>query len=343
MSAAKDVSRRAALEDEIEQGEEELRIRSDTTALGDYNLMAEGYEEFRQVLRLRNKKDSKRPKSDIEFVLWKAIETRAGGRLDLKQSGRDQTNQAGLHSVKNCRQVFKALLGMYPPGHQIHQWLAAETKKWERLGDALFDIGCFIKSQRKRSPRVFDEKLLRLWCRWEDAFPGKQFNKFHGLFCTMREYVHVFHMTGRVSEEGGEAFNGVQKRTKSSVGCMPSNRRRINKIAERSQGNLKGDVMRRRLQIKETTTKKKRGTYKARRTDEDHRTIVSVTERGKVVDGEEYTVLQSGNLLLKKWSDMFEWFRGGKAPQDWIDRFQITAPGGFSAIDRLCEENTRVL
>ena len=232
---------------------------------------------------------------------------------------------------------------MYPPGHQIHQWLAAETKKWERLGDALFDIGCFIKSQRKRSPRVFDEKLLRLWCRWEDAFPGKQFNKFHGLFCTMREYVHVFHMTGRVSEEGGEAFNGVQKRTKSSVGCMPSNRRRINKIAERSQGNLKGDVMRRRLQIKETTTKKKRGTYKARRTDEDHRTIVSVTERGKVVDGEEYTVLQSGNLLLKKWSDMFEWFRGGKAPQDWIDRFQITAPGGFSAIDRLYEENTRVL
>ena len=62
-----------------------------------------------------------------------------------------------------------------------------------------------------------------------------------------------------------------------------------------------------------------------------------------MVDGEEYTVLQSGSLLLKKWSDIFEWFRGGRAPQDWMDRFQITAPGGFSAIDRLYEENTRVL
>ena len=86
----------------------------------------------------------------------------------------------------------------------------------------------------------------------------------------MREYVHVFHMTGRVSEEGGEAFNGVQKHTKSSLGCMPSNSRRINKIAERSQGNLKGDVMRSRLQINDTTTREKRGTYKARRTDYDH-------------------------------------------------------------------------
>ena len=93
MSAAKDVSWRAALEEDIEQGEEELRIRSETTALGDYNLMAEGYEEFQQVLSLRKKKDSKRPKSDLEFVLWKTIETRAGGRLDLKQSRRDQTNQ----------------------------------------------------------------------------------------------------------------------------------------------------------------------------------------------------------------------------------------------------------
>ena len=159
----------------------------------------------------------------------------------------------------------------------------------------------------------------------------------------MRRYVHVFHMTGRVSEEGAEAFNGVQKHTKSLLGCMPSNSRRINKIAERSQGNLKGDVMRRRIQIRDTTTKKKRGTYKARRTNEDHRTIVSITEQVRVVDGEEYTVLQSGSLLLKKWSDIFEWFCGGKAPRDWMNRFQITAPGGFSAIDRLNEENTRVL
>ena len=52
-------------------------------------------------------------------------------------------------------------------------------------------------------------KLLRLYLRWEDAFPGKNFNKFHGMFCTIRRYVHEFKMTGRVSEEGG----GVQRNT----------------------------------------------------------------------------------------------------------------------------------
>ena len=76
----------------------------------------------------------------------------------------------------------------------------------------------------------------------------------------MHRYVHVFRMSGRVSDEGGEAYNGVQKDTKSSLVCMPSNSRRINKISERSQGNLKGDALKSRLQINEKTTGKIRGT-----------------------------------------------------------------------------------
>ena len=116
------------------------------------------------------------------FVLWKAIESRAGGKLDFRQSGRDQTNRAGVMSMENCRKVFDALLGMYPEGHVIHQWLTVETVKWQRLGDALFDVSCFLKSQRKRSMQVLDTKLLRLFCRWEDASPVSNLIKIMACF-----------------------------------------------------------------------------------------------------------------------------------------------------------------
>ena len=58
--------------------------------------------------------------------------------------------------------MFEALLGMYPAKNDIHKWLSVEVIKWEKLADALYDIGCFLKSQWKRSPEVCDDKLLRL-------------------------------------------------------------------------------------------------------------------------------------------------------------------------------------
>ena len=69
MTKTKDPSWRAALEDDVEQFEEDLRDESANTKLGDYNLIAEGLEEFKQVLILKDKKDSKRVGSDLEFVL----------------------------------------------------------------------------------------------------------------------------------------------------------------------------------------------------------------------------------------------------------------------------------
>ena len=70
-----------------------------------------------------------------------------GDKLDPKQSGLEQTNSSRLRSVKNCRKVFEALLGMYPPGSAAYEWLKVETKKWERLGDTIFYVACFLKSQ----------------------------------------------------------------------------------------------------------------------------------------------------------------------------------------------------
>ena len=75
----------------------------------------------------------------------------------------------------------------------------------------------------------------------------------------------------------------------------------------------------------------------------ENRRILKINEEIKEVDGEEYVVLQSRSYLLKKWSDIFEWFQGGRAPQDWLNRFDAMAPSGFPTMYRINEENTRVL
>ena len=247
------------------------------------------------------------------------METRAGGRLDPKQSGMDQTNASGLKSVKNCQRVFDALLGLYPPGHHLHDWLSGEVPKWSWLGRAIYDWGIFVESQGKRCPRLHDRKLLRLWCTWEDAFPGKKFNKFHGAFCCMRRCVRHFHMAGRISEESNEAYNAKLAQIKSRLKRMHSNTQRVKKITQRAQGNLKAEVLQSRLDIQKKCTGKKRGKYAPRAHQSDTMSICFKPGTVTVIGGVRYVVLVSGNLLPEVWADLYEWFLGGKAPKDWLD------------------------
>ena len=56
---------------------------------GTYNLIQAGLREFEVILKARPKKESKRAQSDLEFALWKTIESRAGGKLDMRNSGQE--------------------------------------------------------------------------------------------------------------------------------------------------------------------------------------------------------------------------------------------------------------
>ena len=77
------------------------------------------------------------------------------------------------------------------------------------MAAALYDATCFFKNQKKRDPMECDKKLYALWCDRKDTYPGQTFNKFHAAFCAVRNYVHKYHMAGRVKEENTEAFNSV--------------------------------------------------------------------------------------------------------------------------------------
>lgn len=39
---------------------------------------------------------------------------------------------------------------MHSSGHVIHEWLSEETEKWTRLGEALYDVCCFVKKPKTK-------------------------------------------------------------------------------------------------------------------------------------------------------------------------------------------------
>ena len=79
-----------------------------------HNFVAGGLKEFKVGLHLKSKKGGLRARSNIEVVLWKLIESGAGEKMDLKQSGSDQTNLARVKNVKTCCKVFDTLLVTSP-------------------------------------------------------------------------------------------------------------------------------------------------------------------------------------------------------------------------------------
>ena len=195
---------------------------------------------------------------------------------------------------------------MYPAGDPVHEWLQERVPRWDRLGRAIFRVSCFLKSQNKRSPTVCDNVLFRLWCGWEDAFPGMSFNKYHGMFCAIHDYVHQYHMAGRVSEESNEAYNGTLKEVKRILRCMVSDESRTQKITERSQINLNSGVVDKKLEISNRIKGKERGPYGRRMRRGDNQEVLRSEQSVRDVDGERFVVLNSGNLLPEKWLDIYE-------------------------------------
>ena len=318
-----------------------LREQTALTEIGDYNLILQGLKEFQDVLKAKNALDGKRPQSSLEFALWKAVESRAGGKLDTKNSGKEQTNGKGMNSMENFEKVTHALLGMYPVDHEVHQWLELHVGNWNALASAIYDVGCFLKSQKKRSPSACDRKLFNLWNCWQCAFPGRKFNKFHGMFCTIRNFVHTYHMTGRISEESNEAFNGTLANVKSKLKSMPTTATRVEVTNARTQSNLKGEILDLKVALQEGTTGKKRGPQKPRTRSVEDMILTSMSSEYVEFKGEMFVKLVSGSPLPKAWEDLYQWFGSAIAPKEWIDGMANTTPSSFSNVERARERLTQ--
>ena len=87
--------------------------------------------------------------------------------------------------------------------------MSEKTPRWQRLGEALLAVHLFLKGQGKKDDLECDVLLYDLWVAWKDAYPDVDFNKFHGLFCAKRNFIHKYGMVWRVSKESLESFNTV--------------------------------------------------------------------------------------------------------------------------------------
>ena len=68
---------------------EQMAGMMDTEDFGMYNLIITGLKDFEVLLKARPKKPGKHAQSDLEFALWKTIESCMGGKFDPKNSGRE--------------------------------------------------------------------------------------------------------------------------------------------------------------------------------------------------------------------------------------------------------------
>ena len=132
--------------------------------------------------------------------------------------------------------------------------------------------------------------MIALWSKWDDAFPpGENFNKYHGLFCTIINFVLKYEMAGHISEESNKGFNGTLADINERLKCMPSAKERIHLTSTRTHGNMNGNILDEKLAIGLSIQGKKRGPQKDK---------VQIADERSVVRGEGDTILLKGETYL---------------------------------------------
>ena len=119
-------------------------------------------------------------------------------------------------------------------------------------------------------------------------------NKFHGMFCCICRYVHTYKMTGRISEESNEAFNGTLADIKTRLQCMSTTSARVEVTNARMRNNLKEEILHDKVKLQDAITGKKRGRLKARARNVDDIALSSVDSEYIMFKGVIYLKLKSG-------------------------------------------------
>jgi len=79
----------------------EMVDHANDTDLGDYYQLLGGLHDFIEALKGVHSSESKRAQSDPEYSLWKGVESRAGCKLDPKNSGMEQTYGKGMMTQRH--------------------------------------------------------------------------------------------------------------------------------------------------------------------------------------------------------------------------------------------------
>ena len=308
---------------------------------GVWYLIMCGVDHLDETVEESTEDGSALPREDIEYALADFPESWAKGGYDRRRTGGDTTNGKAMNAMQNFGEVTRGLMGMYDPGTEENEWLALETLKWDRLVAALYTVSCFFKSQERICQMECDDILYELWWAWKNAFPEMKFNKFHGMFCGMRNFVHRYKSAGRFLEESCESYMTVLDNMKRIMRGVLQTEIRVNLIAARGRGDLKAGIYDPKMKILNKRTGAPRRPYKPRMRRDNNTKVVTPVVDVVVYEGENYVKLTNGTLIPEPWLVIYEWFAGKKAPQEWVDRMARSAPETRSDIEAAWERYSK--
>ena len=126
------------LEEQVRTILNQRQAQAKDADVGTLYLIQGGFNDLEN--RFDKGQDSGLPSNGVSWAFMKAIESCAGGKIDHKRTGTEQTIEKGMTCLQNWNKITAALMGLYPVGNAIHDWLGEMTSKWETLANALYSV-----------------------------------------------------------------------------------------------------------------------------------------------------------------------------------------------------------
>lgn len=300
----------------------EARAHADDTLFAHLNLLKKGATEFKTQLGSYLKK-SKKPHGQAENALNMALQCLAGGKFQAQNSGFDHTTGNGINTLKNFDQVADVVESVYPEGDPLHEKIKAAFVSFRKVASFMYDFVTYTKSQQKRDVTKFMELLDPLLREWDAAFPNKAyFLKLHHIAGHLPEFVELYGMPGRVSEESFESVHALMARIKRMVASMSSDQKRIQTMTAKAQTKLMPGAMDSGVLISEGVKGKARGPAKTKLAKAAGIVAVELGYTVVQVGEEEFIEILGGKgRLPRAWEELYLLVTAGRVPQSWRAAF----------------------
>ena len=296
------------------------------TKFAHLNLCKRGVELIEPMLKAYLSDKCKKPREMSEHVLNNAMRAN-GAKFEKQNSGWDMSTQNGMNTVGKFSNIAEIVEAVYPVTHPYHNTIKQTFAKYRRVAVTLAKLAAYMKSQELRKLEDYLPILNDFIWAWEDAGLRNTnklktyFLKLHHTMAHSPEFVKLYGMLGRVSEESFEALHALIAQIKSMVRTMHGDVKKIESANAKAQTRLKRQVIEVDNTIVASVKRTKRTGVKSTRQE---KAVAAQMELFKVtrVDGEDFIDIDNGKARIKKeWEELYLMISCGKVPLSWTKPF----------------------
>ena len=200
-------------------------------------------------------------------------------------------------------------------------------EKSKKIAEPLLTISRIIKSQKKIVGQRLAElkRCLRLFSiAWRQGFPARGvWLKFHRLEHHVIQFIELFGMVGRVSEEGFESHHPLLNSSFNDGKSIVSTQRRVNCMGRKLCSGASADIQKIMVQVKDATSRPEKGPSRdaaAKRTGEDRGDLASSAPEED--EAGEHLIMSEREMTPKPWQDLFLLLTHNEAPREWSGVFR---------------------